>query len=235
MKILECKKLNIGYNNKSVCKDISFSVESGDYICIMGENGSGKSTLIKTILGLITPISGKINLDQDYKKSDIGYVPQQTDFQKDFPASVNEVIMSGFASKMGLRPFYNKAEKAKANKVMEYLNITDLAKKSYRDLSGGQQQRVLLARAICATDSLLIMDEPTNGLDARTMKKFYDLISDLNSNGMTIIMVSHSIDNVLKYASKILYLKDTLVFSGSAEEFKSSELTVGYKIEGENK
>ena len=230
MKILECKKLNIGYNEKSVCKDISFSVETGQYVCIIGENGSGKSTLLKTILGLNKPISGKVVFDKNFNKSLVGYLPQQTDSQRDFPATVREIILSGFINRMEWRPFYNKEEKLKANEVSKYLCIQDLLRKSYRDLSGGQQQRVLLARALCATNELLVLDEPTNALDARSQAKLYELISELNKKGITIIMVSHNIEKVIDYASHIIYLKDTPQFIGSKEEFLTSEYAKIFNI-----
>ena len=223
MKILECKKLAIGYNEKSICKDITFSVESGQYICIIGENGSGKSTLIKTILGLNKPVSGKVVFDKSFNKSYVGYLPQQTDAQKDFPATVKEVVLSGFINKMGLRPFYNKSEKEKASKICKELGIFDLLKRSYRELSGGQQQRVLLARALCATDDLLVLDEPTNALDVRSRNKLYELISELNASGLTIIIVSHNIENVINNATHVVYLKDTLQFAGTKEEFLQTE------------
>lgn len=223
MRILECKKLNIGYDERSICKDISFSVESGQYICIVGENGSGKSTLLKTILGLNKPISGKVVFDKSFNKSYVGYLPQQTDAQRDFPAIVREVVLSGFINKMGWRPFYNKAEKEKAREILQMLGIEDLANKSYRELSGGQQQRVLLARALCATNDLLVLDEPTNALDVRSRNKLYRLISDLNKKGLTIIMVSHNLESVIDDATHIVYLKDTPQFIGTKEEFLLTE------------
>jgi len=233
MKICECKKLNIGYNEKSICKDISFVVESGEYICIIGENGCGKSTLLKTLLGLNKPISGKVVFDKNFNKSLIGYLPQQTDSQRDFPAIVREVVLSGFINRMGFRPFYNKLEKEKCMEVCKFLGIQDLLKKSYRDLSGGQQQRVLLARALCATNDLLVLDEPTNALDARSQVKLYELISELNKQGITIIMVSHNIEKVINYASHIIYLKDTPQFIGSKEDFLKSEYAKIFKLEEE--
>lgn len=223
MKLIEIKKLNIGYGNKIVCKDINFTIEQGQYICVVGENGSGKSTLLKTILGLNKAVSGKINFNEEMCKG-IGYLPQQTEIQRDFPATVMEVIMSGFLGKMGFRPFYNKAEKEKANVIAKTLDIEELLKKSFKELSGGQQQRVLLARALCATDNILVMDEPVNALDAKSIKKFYQLIKKLNKeNGLTIIMVSHNLDSVIGAASHIIYLKDKMEFAGTKEEFLSSE------------
>jgi zinc transport system ATP-binding protein len=230
MKIIECKKLGVGYGNKVVCKNINFEVNAGEYVCIIGENGCGKSTLLKTILGLNKPVSGKITFDKEFSKA-FGYLPQQTEMQKDFPATVMEVIMSGFLGRMGFRPFYNKVEKAKAEKIMEELDIKPLARKSYKDLSGGQQQRVLLARALCATDEVLVMDEPVNGLDARAIKKFYSLIKKLNiENGLTIIMVSHNIDKVIAHATHIIYLKNEMAFAGTKEDFLQSEYAKYFKL-----
>ena len=233
MKIFECKKLSIGYGNKVVCKNINFEVSKGQYVCVIGENGCGKSTLLKTILGLNKSVNGKVVFDKEFSKA-IGYLPQQSDMQKDFPATVWEVVMSGFIGKMGIRPFYKREEKAKATKILEELEIVDLSKKSYKELSGGQQQRVLLARALCATDELLVMDEPVNGLDAKAIKKFYSLIRKLNiENGITVLMVSHNIDKVIRNASHIVYLKKDMAFAGTKEEFLSSEYAKYFKL-GEN-
>ena len=175
---------------------------------MIGENGSGKSTMLKTILGLNKAISGKIIFDDDFNKSAIGYLPQQSGIQKDFPATVKEIVMSGFLGKIGLRPFFNRKEKDKATAIMRELEILEFQKKSMRDLSGGQQQRVLLARALCASDELLIMDEPINNLDAKSMKSFYKLISKLNrENNITIMLVTHDIEKVIKDVNHIIYLK----------------------------
>ena len=234
MTLIECKRLSVGYDKKVVCKDINFKVEEGDYICIMGENGSGKSTLLKTILGLNKAVFGKVIFEKSLSKNKLGYLPQQNDFQKDFPATVKEVIMSGFISQMGLRPFYNKAEKNKANGIIEFLGLENLTKNGFKELSGGQQQRVLLARALCATDKILVLDEPTNALDSRSIAEFYSLLSDLNKSGMTIVMVSHNIDKVLQYATHIVYLKNSMVFAGTKEDFENSDIAKSLKV-GEEK
>ena len=232
MKLIECKKLNIGYGNKVVCKDINLTIEKGQYVCVVGENGCGKSTLLKTILGLNKAVSGKVIFDDNFKSSSIGYMPQQSEIQRDFPATVYEIIMSGFLGQMKFRPFYNKAEKEKANKIMQELDIADLAKKSFKELSGGQQQRVFLARALCATDEVLVMDEPVNALDSKAIRKFYSLIKKLNvDNGLTIIMVTHNIDKVIKYATDVVYLKNKMEFAGKKEEFLQSEYAQVFKLE----
>ncbi|HBO49148.1 MAG TPA: ABC transporter [Clostridiales bacterium] len=230
MTLIECKRLSVGYDKKVVCKDINFKVEEGDYLCILGENGSGKSTLLKTILGLNKAVFGKVIFEKSLSKNKLGYLPQQNDFQKDFPATVKEVIMSGFISQMGLRPFYNKAEKNKANGIIEFLGLENLTKNGFKELSGGQQQRVLLARALCATDKILVLDEPTNGLDSKTTNQFYKLLKNLNNSGLTIIMVSHNLDKVMEYASHIVYLKDSMIFNGTKQEFESSDIMSALKV-----
>jgi len=235
MKILECKKLSIGYNDKAICKDINLEVDKGQYICIIGENGCGKSTLLKTILGLNKPVSGKVVFDKNFNKAFVGFLPQQSAMQRDFPATVKEVVLSGFINKMKYRPFYSKEEKEKALGYCKYLGINDLYNKSYRELSGGQQQRVLLARALCATDELLVLDEPTNALDVRSRNKLYELISDLNKNGLTIIMVSHNIEKVINDVTHVIYLKDKPEFIGTKEDFLQTEYAKLNKLEGEDK
>ena len=230
MTLIECKRLSVGYDKKVVCKDINFKVEEGDYLCILGENGSGKSTLLKTILGLNKAVFGKVIFEKSLSKNKLGYLPQQNDFQKDFPATVKEVIMSGFISQMGLRPFYNKTEKNKANGIIEFLGLENLTNNGFKELSGGQQQRVLLARALCATDKILVLDEPTNGLDSKTTNQFYKLLKNLNNSGLTIIMVSHNLEKVMEYASHIVYLKDSMIFNGTKQEFESSDIMSALKV-----
>lgn len=228
MSVLECKKLSVGYGEKVVCKDITFSVKQGEYLCILGENGSGKSTLLKTILGLNKALAGKIVFDKN--KAQLGYLPQQTDIQKDFPATVKEVVMSGFVSKMGIRPFFKKSEKELAYENLKTLGISDLLNVSFKELSGGQQQRVLLARALCSSKEVLVLDEPTNALDSRSKNKFYQLLSDLNKNGTTIIMVSHNLEKVIEYATHIVYLKNTMIFDGSKQEFLKSDIAKALNV-----
>ena len=197
--IFECKDVTLGYENKVVAKNLNFKIDQGDYLCVVGENGTGKSTLIKTLLGLIKPLNGEVIANvQGKNHKGVGYLPQQTQAQKDFPASVWEVVLSGVLNNDHRCPFYNKKDKAEAEKNMEKLNILDLKKRCYRELSGGQQQRVLLARALCATDSVLILDEPVTGLDPAASMELYETIKDLNKKeNVTIIMVSHDIKNAL--------------------------------------
>lgn len=225
--IFECKDVTLGYENKVVAKNLNFKIDQGDYLCVVGENGTGKSTLIKTLLGLIKPLNGKVIANvQGKNHKGVGYLPQQTQAQKDFPASVWEVVLSGVLNNDHRCPFYNKKDKAEAEKNMEKLNILDLKKRCYRELSGGQQQRVLLARALCATDSVLILDEPVTGLDPAASMEFYETIKDLNKKeNVTIIMVSHDIKNALNYATHILHLEQENDFFGTVEEYKKSNVS----------
>ncbi|MCR5322976.1 MAG: metal ABC transporter ATP-binding protein [Lachnospiraceae bacterium] len=237
MSLIKVDRLSVGYEGVPVEKDISFSVDQGDYLCIIGENGSGKSTLIKTLLGLQPPISGNIIFNSKDESVDvpennegrgkhcidgIGYLPQQTVVQRDFPASVKEVVLSGCQGRCGLRPFYNKEEKDVADANMERMGILQLKNKCYRELSGGQQQRVLLARALCATKKLLLLDEPVSGLDPKVTMEMYDLIKKLNDEGLTIIMITHDIKVATLYASHILHLGAKLFF-GTTDEYLSSK------------
>ncbi len=225
--IFECKDVTLGYENKVVAKNLNFKIDQGDYLCVVGENGTGKSTLIKTLLGLIKPLNGEVIANvQGKNHKGVGYLPQQTQAQKDFPASVWEVVLSGVLNNDHRRPFYNKKDKAEAEKNMEKLNILDLKKRCYRELSGGQQQRVLLARALCATDSVLILDEPVTGLDPAASMELYETIKDLNKKeNVTIIMVSHDIKNALNYATHILHLEQENDFFGTVEEYKKSNVS----------
>lgn len=223
MALLEVKDLAVGYDSRSVLNHLNFCVNEGDYLCIVGENGSGKSTLIKTILKLQDPISGEVIYGDGLVANEIGYLPQQTVVQKDFPASIREVVMSGLQGRKGLKAFYTKKDREEAERNMERMGILEIADKCYRDLSGGQQQRVLLARALCATQKMLLLDEPVSGLDPQVTGEMYSLIKKLNDEGITILMVSHDIQAAIKYASHILHVGDT-VFFGKKEEYLESQL-----------
>ncbi|MCR4939738.1 MAG: metal ABC transporter ATP-binding protein [Treponemataceae bacterium] len=222
MPLITVQSLSLGYDSHAILENLSFTVNAGDYLCIVGENGSGKSTLMKTLLGLQKPLGGKILVGDGLKKNDIGYLPQQTMVQRDFPASVKEIVLSGCQNRCGLRPFYNKEEKELAQKNMERMNITQLANRCYRDLSGGQQQRVLLARALCSAERILLLDEPVSGLDPKVTAEMYSLISELNKDGVTIIMISHDISAAVRYASHILHI-GAAVFFGTKEDYTKSE------------
>lgn len=222
---LSCQNISLGYDAKIILRDLSFSVNTGDYLCVVGENGSGKTTLMKAILGLHPLISGQIITGDGLHSNEIGYLPQQSDLQKDFPASVREVVLSGCQAGCGLRPYYSKQEKLLAASLMEKVHISDLAKSCYRELSGGQQQRVLLARALCATRKLLMLDEPVSGLDPNATAEMYRLMNELNqSDGITIIMISHDIHTAIRYASHILHIGEQIFF-GTKEDFLQNAIS----------
>ncbi len=220
MAYLTVQNLSVGYDGHPVAEGISFTVSAGDYLCVVGENGSGKSTLMKTLLRLQEPLSGQIMPGDGLQRNEIGYLPQKTAVQRDFPASVREIVRSGCQGRCGLRPFYNREEKALAEEAMERMGIAPLAERCFRELSGGQQQRVLLARALCATRKLLLLDEPVAGLDPKATAELYELIASLNREGVAILMVSHDLAAV-DYASHILHIGDRLFF-GTREAYLKS-------------
>ena len=233
--LLECRKVVMGYDGAAVVNSVSFELERGDYLCIVGENGSGKSTLLKGILGLIPLRGGSVGFSDGLKRTDIGYLPQQTQAQRDFPATVREVVLSGCLN--GSRgPFYSSADRNLANKNMEKLSVTDIARRSYRELSGGQQQRVLLARALCAAKELLLLDEPVTGLDPGVTAEFYGLIKKLNrDSGIAVIMVSHDIECAVENANKILHLGERGVeFFGTTEDYLKSDAGRRFAGRGRN-
>jgi len=219
MPIIECSGLSLGYNKKEIIKDISFSLEKGDYLCIVGENGSGKSTLMKGLLKLIKPYKGTISVNEPK----LGYLPQQTMIQKDFPVTVSEVVLSGTLANHGINPFYTKKDKSIAETIMQKLELSAIKNKCYQELSGGQQQRVLIARALCAAGNLLILDEPASGLDPIIRNEIYEVICNLNKKDkMTVIMVSHDIKTSLKYATHILHIGNNCANFYTAENYKTS-------------
>lgn len=224
-----CKNLSIGYEkNHIIDENINFSIDKGDYLCIVGENGAGKSTLMKTLLNLIPAISGEIIYGDGLKKNEIGYLPQQTDVQRDFPCSCFEIVLSGFEGQKGIRPFFTKKEKEDALSNMAKMGIIDFKNKCYNELSGGQQQRVLLARALCATKKILLLDEPVAGLDPKVSNDMYNLIDSLNKKDqITIIMITHDVSIALDYANKILHVGHTIFF-GTKDEYKTTELGKSY-------
>lgn len=222
MALLTVSDLSVGYDSQAVVSNLNFTVYPGDYLCIVGENGAGKTTLMRTLLRLIPPLSGSITPGEGLKLNEIGYLPQQTAVQKDFPASVREIVLSGCQGRCGLRPFYSKAEKELAMKNISRMGISDLVGRNYRHLSGGQQQRVLLARALCATGKLLLLDEPVSGLDVKATAEMYRLIEELNKEGVTVIMISHDLEAAFKYASHILHIGSSIFF-GTKEEYLSSD------------
>jgi zinc transport system ATP-binding protein len=222
---IECNNLVVKYENELALKDVGFHVNQGDYLAIIGENGSGKTTLIKAILGLIKTDGGKILFDKSVKKQ-IGYVPQKNLIQKNFPASVMEVVLSGFVSKDKLIPFYSAKEKEQALKNMKCINIENLKNRSFQNLSGGQQQRVLLARALNSTENIIFMDEPVANLDPVATKEFYDSVNHLNKeHKVTIITTTHDIKTIVKHANKILHLDKKVLFFGTTDEYLKTDLS----------
>ena len=215
-----CRNLAIGYDGKAIVQNMNFSVNTGEYLCVIGENGAGKSTFMKTLLGLQPPIQGEILFGDNLKQNEIGYLPQQAEVQKDFRASVREIILSGCQNQLGLRPFYNRKEKSYAEAILNKLQITDLAEQCYRELSGGQKQRVLLARALCATKKMLLLDEPVAGLDPKAAKEMYYLIQKINrEENITVIMISHDIQIAVNYASHVMKIGPN-IFYGTSEEYR---------------
>ena len=219
MSLIELNKVSLGYGNHVVLDNLNISIEENDFLCVVGPNGSGKSTLIKAILGLIKPLHGKIKFN-DLKQNFIGYMPQETKVDANFPASVYEIVLSGTLNKHKISPVYTKNDKALADKYLKLLKINELKDKSFCDLSGGQRQKVLLARSLCATSKLLILDEPSNNLDSTSKKELYKMLSELNKkNGITIIMITHDLDHNNLIGNKILSLREDEIFMGSTEEF----------------
>lgn len=229
MALITVRNLALGYDSRAILENLNFSVNMGDYLCIVGENGSGKSTLMKTLLHLQEPVSGQILIGDGLKKNEIGYLPQQTMVQKDFPASVKEIVLSGCQGRCGFRPFYTREEKKLAEENMERMSILNLRDRCYRELSGGQQQRVLLARALCATRKILLLDEPVSGLDPRVTLEMYELIAELNREGITVIMISHDIAASVQYASHILHIGNE-VFYGTKEDYLKSTAGTGFMM-----
>ena len=224
MALITCKNLSLAYEGTTIVTDINFTLNEGEYLCIVGENGSGKSTLMRTLLGLKSPFSGDIIFGDNLSKSKIGYLPQQTEIQRDFPASVMEILMSGCISSNRFSPFFSKEQKKNALENMEKLGIDKICNSCYRELSGGQQQRVLLARALCSASKLLILDEPAAGLDPIVTQDMYNIINELNKkDNITVIMVSHDISQAVKYASHILHISEKPLFFGRTEDYLLSD------------
>lgn len=221
MALIAANDVTIAFEGVTAVEHVSFEIERGDYMLLVGENGSGKSTLIRAMLGLVRPQRGEIRYGDGLHRDRIGYLPQQTAAQRDFPASAEEVVRSGCLGHMRGRFFYSKEDCRLAEEKMAMLDITDLRTKSYRTLSGGQQQRVLLARALCAADTLLLLDEPVTGLDPDAAAELYKLIRRLNrDHGMSVVMVSHDLHGALTDANKVLVVNRGIDFRGSANEYR---------------
>lgn len=235
MSLIKCQNTAFSYDSIEVIGGLNFSIDEGDYLCIVGENGAGKSTLIKGLLRLKKPSSGILSLGDGLIANEIGYLPQQTIVQKDFPASVYEVVSSGCLNSLGFRPFFGKKERNLIQKNMERLGITHLKNRCYRELSGGQQQRVLLARALCATKKIILLDEPASGLDPVVTAELYELIGKINrEDGITVIMVSHDVQAAVRYSKHILHLCHTQLFYGTVAEYQQSEIGKNFMGGGQN-
>lgn len=218
--MIKTENLSIGYDNKLVLKNVNIDIQEGEYVCIVGQNGTGKSTLLKTLLGLIKPLDGKIIIAD---KESMGYVPQRLQIQQDFPATVMEIVMSGCLRKMKWFPFYTKKEKILASKYLKMLQISSLKNKSFSELSGGQQQRVLIARALCATSKVLFLDEPFTALDTTTKLKLYSVLRKINKEeNVTIVIITHDVEDILRYANRIIHIDETIVFDGTVDEYMMS-------------
>lgn len=218
-----CRDVSLGYHGQTVCEHVSFAVEAGDCLCIVGDNGSGKSTLMRALLNLKTPQAGEIVFSDGIRQSDIGYLPQQNDSQKDFPASVWEVVLSGCVMKPDARIFIGRQSKKNAERVLEEMGLSDLRRRPFRTLSGGQQQRVLLARALCAAQKILVLDEPTAGLDPQATEEMYATVRRLHRDlGVTIVMVTHDLSAVVRLATRVLHMSHSPVFYQSVEEYCQS-------------
>ncbi len=217
--LIKAEKVSLAYDATPVATDIDFVVNPGDYLCIVGENGSGKSTLVKAIVGLHPIAAGRLEVFAEVREGGIGYLPQHTPAQRDFPASVREIVRSGCLRRAGMRPLWRASDKRLSDEAMERMGIAHLASKCYRELSGGQQQRVLLARAFCATGRLMVLDEPIAGLDPLAMTEMYRMIADLNREGVAVVMVSHDVSAAVNYADHILHISKTTNFYGSTEGY----------------
>lgn len=223
MALFTCKDVAFAYDGVTAVEGLNFEINAGDYLGIVGENGAGKSTLIAGLLGLKSPGSGQIIMGDGLRKNEIGYLPQKSPIQRDFPASVYEVVLSGRLNRQGFRPFYKKADKKAVEVNLKRLGIEDLKKRCFRELSGGQQQRVLLARALCATNKILLLDEPAAGLDPVATWRLYELVKAVNKKlDISVVMVSHDIESVMRYNSHVLHLGGRQLFYGTVEEYRSS-------------
>lgn len=221
--LIVCRDVSLGYEGQSVLTHLDLTIRVGDYLCIVGDNGSGKSTLLRGLLGLLTPQSGEIRRAPELQKGAVGYLPQQTRAQRDFPATVFEVVLSGCLNRKGMHFFYTAAQKSEALMNMGKLGVLELKDACYRDLSGGQQQRVLLARALCAASRLLILDEPITGLDPAAAQDLYKTLAYLNKReGMAVVMVTHDLKAALRSARTVLHIGRSSLFLGSVPEYLAS-------------
>lgn len=222
---IECSNLSLGYEGRAVVENLSFSVSRGDYLCIVGKNGSGKTTLMKALLRQKSLLGGTITYGDGFSPKEIGYLPQKIQAQSDFPASVYEVVLSGCINRSKFMPFYSRDDKEKALANLDRLSISNIKNARFSELSGGQQQRVLLARALCATRKMLLLDEPVSGLDPLVSAELYKIVEELNRHdGISVVMISHDIHAAMKYSTHILHLEQTPLFFGKTEDYINSGL-----------
>lgn len=216
--ILEVKNLKVSYNSHTAIENVSFKINQGEYIALVGENGSGKSTLIKAIMGLKKEDEGEVKFDLDL--SEVSYLAQ-TDLKGiDFPATSKEIIMTG-CQKRGKLPFYTKQDKENFKQVVQELKIEDLINKRIGDLSGGQKQRVLLARSLIRNPKMIILDEPQTGLDVNITKELYKILEKLNKEkNVTIMMATHDLDELESIKPRIICIAKTIKYDGKFEEWK---------------
>ena len=218
MTILEVENLKVSYSNHVALENINFKIDNGDYVCLVGENGSGTSTLVKTIVGLLKPDEGKINLN--ISLDEVAYLSQTNLKELDFPATAKEIIMSGVQKHRKL-PFYTKKDKEAYEEIIKKLKIEELQNRRIGDLSGGQKQRILIARALIRNPKLLILDEPATGLDYNITKELYKILENENKNHqMTIIMATHDLDELNEIKPRIIYLAKTIKYDGELEAWK---------------
>lgn len=218
MTILEVEKLKVSYSNHVAIENINFKIEDGEYVCLVGENGSGKSTLVKTIVGLLKPEEGQVNLN--ISLDEVAYLSQTNLKDLDFPATAKEIIMSGI-QKHGKFPFYTKKDKEIYENVIKQLKIEELQGRRIGDLSGGQKQRILIARALVRQPKLLILDEPATGLDYNITKELYKILENLNKNNkMTIIMATHDLEEINEIKPRIISLAKKVKYDGNLEGWK---------------
>ncbi len=229
MKLLTCENLKVGYDKRKVLENVNLEINTGDYVCLVGSNGSGKSTLIKTMLHLIAPLDGNVRFEEGLKNNSIGYLPQEVNVPSNFPASVIEVVLSGRIKSMTWHPFYNKRDRALANHYIKLFDIHDIKYKPFCDLSGGQQQRVLIARALCATEKILFLDEPFAALDIHTINQVNQTLKRINrEKEIAIVMITHDVEEAMKYVNKVVHVENTVVFVGTPTDYLESEIGKDY-------